>query len=587
MLSLLNKLITFLGMVELALICLSDAKSLDEVIENLVSNAKPVQSSNDSSSNQWDVLLLTEVNSINNNFLRMHQDEALYPELFRAYTKRDCELPDSWWLPDTCMDVVMEFHPFQILPHPVDSRKIISGVGIRSGNVSFFPKTEAHTDENVSPVGVHSHIILKGKLKGELIDLSGQTMMSPNANALNKQGLRKSLRKGSLVSNLHSAGPDSKTMADSREDEQVMSYYVNKNEVAFEAMDESLLSAFFIESDANIGRSQMVYILSEVSNRFREQTRVDSYPMIHLSTNGGIMEDINDLLEVRTTTQAHVVTSQSDNKLMLVVGGMTGTESLNSFFVDDSLAYIPDGMDVAMILSNNLLMSKVLPAYFPADTGYSNITSDKKYIGSDGSYYHSMSGNLTTNLTFTACLDTKTTFDCFPRACGTYNISFQNFYFSDFENDVTNRTSLALTNIVMPFHVYWERRGDGDAAAICHSGLASITLNYTRAVDFTITGGNLTLEMKAVADHSAFPPRDNSIWDEIFNPHKTSASRVTEAVYRSKSDIEEVINLRSFMDTFDIYTNFGLMWGQGVEGITLKKATLIYDLFLFGNSNTN
>eukprot|EP01135_Chromosphaera_perkinsii_P003836 Nk52_evm11s257 gene=Nk52_evmTU11s257 len=483
--------------------------SVDQILKAISLKDRPYPSVEVGSSDQWDIMIIMELGLANKNFENMRSEPAASNQgMMRTLYHLDCDTPHKSWFYSTgsCFELTIEFAAPALSLDA--SGNVILTTNVDSGVANLMINT---APVNSTPIYTNHTSSLAG--------YSFQTDAEMNQVYLTEE------ENGTLI-----------YVDVSNADVTIIVHAPSKSPVPTPV--------------------EITYMENYVTGQLRAlDTNKRAYPFYLLSFQDGVSPIL-----APTETKLSVFKSKTDGKEMVATFIMTEDRpGPASTHVDDELAYLPDGMDFFMIISNRLLVKRVIGGSVPSDISLAY----KTYQTSGGYDYYSLTDTtFRSGKSFSICKDSE---ESEWGSCGctgdvTYDVNLGSI-------------SLPLNNQPKS-HIDLENWYQEYTFGFCSlygypdSGKASV--DYSKHIELAVNAGNLTF--------STTTTNTNDIPSESFwLQNKFMVDEIQDVTSKIESVLQSVV----VFEDFNIYKSESVTFST-FSGINLSKVSVMYDLYLLG-----
>ena len=494
----------------------ASSTSTDSILKTLSDLGKPFPSISSESQDQWDIFMVMDFHVANSNFKSMHAQPGKF-KMFRDFYKLDCIKPSKeWFYPaGSCVEIVANLDAPTIALDSHSEAISMTMIGI-SGSITLMLKAGSSFTNHSVPVRSTVFRTEVG-LQMTLLDVQ-QTIMYINA---------------------------------------------SNAQLKFEINDKGSPINPVIKEFAEV----------EMTQAMKAVTETRTYPFVMYNTDSSKVDVA--LVPTSFRIQPFKQKDRSLAAIFIMTEGRTEPEQMHI----EEMNYLPDGNNVFMLLSNRLMVERVIAPLLPANF-HCKVIQRKSPKGK----FYGIQGNFDTGLTV------KASFKAHDEPCWAHYVDppiekevvLGPYKMNGFDGNPSSE--LLFTNLAQSFRFAWASSGSAGPYGCIEgkTGYADASLNYQKGVTFGVSGGNLISSTRGATNTNNIPPRDGSGWDSFWNTSGYNAGKAAAVLRNTQYAIEQVLNFPSFLGTLNVLKDEKVLFGN-FHSFSLSGAHSVYDMVLFAN----
>ena len=325
----------------------------------------------------------------------------------------------------------------------------------------------------------------------------------------------------------------------------------------------------------NLNPNIIQYLDVEMSGAMRNISTTTTYPFVlyYTGTSG------QDPCLVPTLFEMTQFRSEVDGSDLAAFFIMTeGRSPPSQKYVDESMAYLPDGSNVFFLISNRLLVSRMIPQGMSKEYSQTIV----KMTTSMNHQYYNLKGTFNPNQNFTAYQSYSQKEENGGSAgpvevCSLKGKESYEIILGDYTMSLSNipSDSLNITNLDQKIKLPYCYTGDGGS----FGAYETVTTSYVKTATLFVDGGNLN-STSSTSGGTEYP--SNSHWDDAFTNQQSEQKQAESALKAVGPAISASLDTSTIFVSFNIFKDEQVFFGD-IQGFALTGSSVLYDLVLFGN----
>ena len=310
-------------------------------------------------------------------------------------------------------------------------------------------------------------------------------------------------------------------------------------------------------------------INAEMASAFQNASTTDTYPF--MTYNQTVSKD-EDAFLVPTYFEVDTFMTEYGDTYVAFFIMTEGRDPPSSRYLDTGLLYIPDGSNVFMLVSNNLLTNRAIPNSLSSNYTYEVATKSIEQLNS--TTYSTVEGSFNTGISFEANSDAKQEFgNCEITKTTDYNVILETFTVSSISSQASS--NIILQGLSQDFtFAYCTSEGSGGGST---PNFENCELSYQLTISYYADGGYVKSN-SSVENFSTFPTSESEL-EKIIT--ENTGPDPDEIVKTSQTEVGSSLDISIFNSVFNIFADEQVLFGP-VKGFDVTGVAFVYDMFLFG-----
>ena len=329
--------------------------------------------------------------------------------------------------------------------------------------------------------------------------------------------------------------------------------------------------------DNQLSETIVLYMEEEMSDAMQKMTTPTTYPFVTFNSDSSG----KDPCLVPTSFKMKQFISSASGKDLAAFFSMTQQRSTpSSTFVDESLAYLPSGSNMFLLISNSLFVKNMIPAGM--SSGFKNSFITKQT--SSGHNYYTLEGTFNTGQSFTAYSEYHQKEEnsivggvetCSLKDKEVFEIILGTYSLSSLSNEPTQ--SFVISNLSQEYKLPYCYSSSGGE----YGAYDKISTKYTSTATISVSGGMLN-SISTTSGGTSYP--SNNHWYNAFSDGENEAKEAEQSLKDAGDEVQNSVNTATIFGDFNIFKDEQIFFGD-VKGFDLTGASILYDLIMFGNVN--